>query len=75
MGKAFQELLNYREAEKMYMRMRVVQPWRMEGLDFFSAVLYQMRKQTDLAHLSNYMLENASQAPETWVVAGNCLSL
>ena len=51
------------------------EPYRVEGLDYFSTCLWHLKKQVDLCWLSNHVLELTLFSPETWIVVGNCFSL
>ena len=59
----------------MYDRCLKVEPYRLEGLEYYSSCLWQLKRQVELCWLSNYVLERNRFAPETWCVVGNCYSL
>jgi anaphase-promoting complex subunit 3 len=65
----------YQEAEKFYKKVLSVEPYRLEGLEYYSTCLWHLKKQVDLCYLSNHALEKSLFAPETWCVVGNCYSL
>jgi len=65
----------YAEAEKTFNKMIKVEPYRLEGLEYFSTCLWHLKKQVELCYLSNYALEKSLFSPETWCVVGNCFSL
>ena len=52
-----------------------IEPYRLEGLEYFSTCLWHLKRQNDLIYLSNYCLEKSRNAPETCCVVGNCFSL
>ena len=55
--------------------MRKIEPYRLEGLEYYSTALWHLKKQHDLVFLSNTCLKMSLFAPETWCVVGNCYSL
>ena len=65
----------YQEAEKYYKKVQIVEPYRLEGFEYYSTCLWQLKKQVDLVALSNYALEKSLFTPETWCIVGNCYSL
>jgi anaphase-promoting complex subunit 3 len=69
------EMSQWDECHKAYEQMLRLEPYRLEGLEFYSTCLWHLKKQTDLCYLSNYVLERSLLAPETWCVVGNCYSL
>lgn len=69
------EIVKYQEAEKFYSESFKLEPYRLEGLEYYSACLWQLKKQVDLCWLANNALEKNLFAPETWIAVGNCFSL
>ena len=65
----------YVEAKKTYETMLKMEPYRLEGLEYYSTCLWHLKKQMDLCYISNYALERSLFAPETWCILGNCYSL
>ena len=59
----------------MFEKMRKLEPYRLEGLEYYSTCLWHLKKQRDLVYLSNHTLKQSLFAPETWCVVGNCYSL
>ena len=74
-AKCYFEMGKYQEAEKVYQKVLKVEPFRLEGLEYYSTCLWHLKKQVELCYLSNYALEKSLFAPETWCVIGNCYSL
>jgi anaphase-promoting complex subunit 3 len=52
-----------------------IEPYRLEGLEYFSTCLWHLKRHNDLIYLSNYCLEKSRSAAETCCVVGNCFSL
>ena len=59
----------------MYNKAYKEEPYRLEGLEYFSTCLWHLKRQVELCFLSNFCLEKSLFAPETWCVVGNCYSL
>ena len=69
------EQVRYNEAAKCYEKVTKLEPYRLEGLEFYSTCLWHLKKQEALTFLSNYCLERTRDLPEAMLVAGNCYSL
>ncbi len=74
-GRALFESIRYSEAEKVFAEALRVEPYRLEGIEYYSTCLWHLRKQVDLCSIANYALEKSLFAPETWCAVGNCFSL
>ncbi|KAF2732621.1 TPR-like protein [Polyplosphaeria fusca] len=74
-GKAYYELSRWSEAEKVFQRIREKAPSRMEDMEVFSNVLWQLKKETDLAHLAHTLVEQDRLSPQAWCALGNAFSL
>jgi anaphase-promoting complex subunit 3 len=74
-GRCHFETSQYEEAKKAYQKMIKVEPYRLEGLEYYSTCLWHLKQQTDLVFLSNHALEKSLFAPETWCAVGNCYAL
>ena len=75
MARCLFEQVKYSDAVKVYEKMLKIEPYRLEGLEYFSTCLWHLKRQNDLIYLSNYCLEKSRTAPETCCVVGNCFSL
>ena len=74
-GRAYWESVKYAEAEKYFEEAFRTEPYRLEGLEYYSTCLWHMKKQVELCHLAYTALEKSLFAPEPWIVLGNCFSL
>ncbi|KAF2019835.1 TPR-like protein [Aaosphaeria arxii CBS 175.79] len=74
-GKAQYERCMYSEAEKVFQRVREKAPTSLDGMEVFSNVLWQLKKETDLAYLAHTLLEQDRLSPEAWCALGNSFSL
>jgi hypothetical protein len=74
-GRAYFEMHKYKESEKYYKECLKIEPYRLEGVDYFSSCLWHLKDQYQLSTLANHVLEQSLFSQETWVVLGNCYSL
>ncbi|KFA67391.1 hypothetical protein S40285_00196 [Stachybotrys chlorohalonatus IBT 40285] len=75
MGRAHYELAAYAEAEKFYRRLRVVAPYRLDGMEVYSTVLWHLKRETDLSFLAHELVDAAWHSPQAWCALGNAWSL
>jgi len=69
------EIVKYAEAEKHFSEALRIEPYRLEGIEFYSSCLWHLKKQVELCYLAHNALEKSLFAPETWIAVGNCFSL
>ncbi|EGR28714.1 hypothetical protein IMG5_170140 [Ichthyophthirius multifiliis] len=74
-GRCYMEIVKYSEAEKMYAEALRIEPYRLEGIEYYSSCLWHLKKQVELCYLAQQALEKSVFAPETWIAVGNCFSL
>ncbi|OCL14176.1 TPR-like protein [Glonium stellatum] len=74
-GKAYYERSMYAEAEEVFARIKKISPSRMEDMEVYSNVLWQLKKETDLAYLSHELIEADRLSPQAWCAIGNSFSL
>lgn len=74
-GRAFYERANYNESVTYYQSSRKREPYRLEGMEYFSSALWHLHREIQLSVLAKELMEFDQDAPETWCVAGNCYSL
>ena len=74
-GRAYFEMANYPSAQRSLEHMQRVEPHRMKGLELLSTVLWQLKKEVEIAHLAQKVVDFDRLAPEAWCVVGNCFSL
>lgn len=46
-----------------------------KGLEYYSSVLWHLKKEVDLAYLAQEVSSLDRRSPFTWLVVGNCFSL
>ncbi|ORX89557.1 TPR-like protein, partial [Basidiobolus meristosporus CBS 931.73] len=74
-GKAYFELAKYREAEEKFEQMRLLEPYRLDGLEIYSTTLWHLQKEVGLSHLGHELMAMDKESPQSWVAIGNCYSL
>lgn len=74
-GRAYLELNDFFAARRCLEAMRVHDPGRMQGLELLSTVYWQLKKEVELAHLAQEVVDWDRLSPEAWCVVGNCFSL
>lgn len=74
-ARAHYEKTNYDKSVKYYEAARRLEPYRLEGMEYYSTALWHLHKEVDLSRLAKELMDFDQEAPETWCVAGNCYSL
>lgn len=74
-ARALYEKTNYSESVKYYEAARKLEPYRLEGMEYYSSALWHLHKEVELSILAKDLMDFDQDAPETWCVAGNCYSL
>jgi anaphase-promoting complex subunit 3 len=74
-GKAYLELNEFQSARRCLESMHIHDPGRMQGLELLSTVYWQLKKEVELAHLAQKVVDWDRLSPEAWCVVGNCFSL
>ncbi len=74
-GRAQFELAEYTSAEQTYAQLRLADPARVQDMDYYSTLLWHLRKDVDLSYLGHEMVHLDRLAPETWCAIGNNFSL
>lgn len=74
-ARALFESSKYADAEKNYKEAFSLEPYKVEGMEYYSSCLWHLKKQVDLCELSNKVVQITMFAPEVWCVIGNSFSL
>ncbi|KAK3942381.1 hypothetical protein QBC46DRAFT_74592 [Diplogelasinospora grovesii] len=75
MGRAQYEQASYVEAEKLFRRLRILAPTRLEDMEVYSTILWHLRKETDLSFLAHELVDAVWDSPQAWCALGNAWSL
>jgi len=62
------EGVDYASAAASFQAARRSDPYRVEGLELYSTVLWHLRKEAELAHLAQEAMAIDRLAPQTWWV-------
>ncbi|KAL9645999.1 hypothetical protein ABK040_000439 [Willaertia magna] len=73
-GKSYFEMAQYENAEKAFERIRLLEPYRLDGLEIYSTILWHLKKDKKLSHLAQHMSEIDAMSPQTLCTIGNCFS-
>ena len=68
-------LVGYPEAQVLYEELRNTEPYRLEGLDLYSNILFMSERRAQLSHLAHSAIKVDKYRPETCCVVGNYYSL
>ncbi|KAK5079459.1 anaphase-promoting complex subunit cdc27 [Exophiala xenobiotica] len=74
-ARAYNEMSQHAEAEKYFIRVRQAAPSRLEDMEIYSTVLYQLKSEIELAYLAHELVEVERNSPQTWIAIGNSFSL
>ncbi|CAI5994292.1 unnamed protein product [Closterium sp. NIES-64] len=74
-GRAYVDMVQYGEAERVFEMARQASPCHVDGLDIYSTVLFHMRKDVQLSLLAQEAIAVDRMAPQAWCVSGNLMSL
>lgn len=69
------EVVRYPDAIQYYEQAYKLEPYRIEGVDYYSSCLWHLKKQVELCNLAHQSLQKTLYAPEAWIAVGNCFSL
>lgn len=75
LGRAFTEQAAYADAHSAYDAARIIAPSLLEGIEYFSSVLWQRKRDVPLAYLAQEALALDRHSPQAWCASGNSLSL
>lgn len=69
------ELVDYKEAAAIYERLRKVDPYRLKDMEYYSTVLWHLKREAELGFLAHELIQIDRLAWQPWVVMGNSFSL
>lgn len=75
LGRLHYEIVNYKQSEKFFIRLRQLDRTRLEDMEFYSTLLWHLHKKTELVYLANELHDIDSKLAITWCVMGNMFSL
>ncbi|KAI5205087.1 TPR-like protein [Aureobasidium subglaciale] len=75
LGKAYYEAAEYASAEVCFAKILKLEPTRIEDMEVYSTVLWQLKKPVQLAFLAHNLRDLDFNSPQTWCAVGNAFSL
>ena len=69
------EMSKYSKAEKYFRESLEMEPYRLEGVEYYTVCLWHLKKPVELTYLAYNCLEKSVFAQESWIAVGNCFSL
>lgn len=75
LGKAYIDINNYKLAVVLYRKMQAYEPYRVQGMEYYSTALWHLKKQKELSALAQGVYEVDKYSPEAYCVLGNLFSL
>ncbi|KAF0973806.1 hypothetical protein FDP41_007193 [Naegleria fowleri] len=73
-GRSHFEMAQYEDAETAFERIQMNEPYRLDGLEIYSTILWHLKKDKKLSYLAQHMSEIDKTAPQTLCAIGNCFS-
>ncbi|KAL8928763.1 MAG: hypothetical protein Q9208_001541 [Pyrenodesmia sp. 3 TL-2023] len=74
-GRAYFEQSLWSDAQKIYARLKVMSPSRLEDMELYSTCLWHLQKEVELAFLAHETIDTDRDSPEAWCVVGNSFSV
>ena len=74
-GRAHLEQSSWAEAEKYYSKVRSLAPARVDDLEYYSTVLWHLKRDVELSFLAHEIMDLDRLSPQAWCIIGNSLSL
>ncbi|XP_052079303.1 cell division cycle protein 27 homolog [Mytilus californianus] len=75
LGRAYFELSEYQNAERLFGEARSLEPYHLEGMEIFSTTLWHLQREVELSALAQELTDMEKNSPEAWCATGNCFSL
>ncbi len=75
LGRAYCECNDYKPSLRAMKEMLRLEPFRLEGTELLSTVLWHLKRDKDLCALAAQLADIDKLSPQCWCVVGNCFSL
>lgn len=75
LGRLHYEIVNYKQSEFFFVKLRKLDRTRLEGMEYYSTLLWHLQKKVELTFLANELHDLDVNSPITWCVIGNLFSL
>ncbi|EKM83048.1 hypothetical protein AGABI1DRAFT_111570 [Agaricus bisporus var. burnettii JB137-S8] len=74
-GRAHFEQQDYSSAERAFIALRELEPYRLWDMEVYSTLLWHLQKTVDLSYLAQELLNINPKSPQAWIAIGNLFSL
>ncbi|KAI9593513.1 hypothetical protein BDF19DRAFT_447986 [Syncephalis fuscata] len=74
-ARAYFEMSNYNEAEALFRQIREREPYRMDGQEYYSTLLWHLHRDAKISALARELIDMNRKSPQAWCALGNCFSL
>ncbi|CAF0843027.1 unnamed protein product [Adineta ricciae] len=75
LANCYYHLHDYQKSSLIYRELRTKYPYHIDGLEYYSTVLWHLKDDIALATLAHELTETDRKHPASWCASGNCLSL
>ncbi|CAF3821508.1 unnamed protein product [Rotaria magnacalcarata] len=75
LANCYYHLHDYQKSSLIYRELRTKFPYHIDGLEYYSTVLWHLKDDIALATLAHELTETDRKHPASWCASGNCLSL
>jgi anaphase-promoting complex subunit 3 len=75
LANCYYHLHDYQKSSLIYRELRMKFPYHIDGLEYYSTVLWHLKDDIALATLAHQLTETDRKHPASWCASGNCLSL
>lgn len=75
LGKLHYEIVNYKQSEYYFIKLRDLDRTRLEDMEYFSTLLWHLHRKVELTYLANELYNIDCDSPITWCAIGNLFSL
>lgn len=75
LANCYYHLHDYPKASLIFRELRCKYPYHIDGLEYYSTVLWHLKDDIALATLAHELTETDRKHPASWCASGNCLSL
>lgn len=69
------EKVNYTESARLFQKLRVLDRYRQEDMEYYSTLLWHLQDGPELAYLAHELIAIGRNSAQAWCAVGNALSL
>lgn len=75
LGRSYFELVDYKEAESCFVKLRQLDRARIKDMEYYSTLLWHLRKEKELSFLARELISVNRESYQSWCALGNSFSL